>query len=152
MLSLRPDDLTSPETLALIDEHVAEMCATSPAESCHVQAADELAVPGTMLYTAWDGGQLVAMGAIKRLDAERGELKSMRTVEARRGTGAGRAMLRGLIDAAREAGYRSLWLETGVEDLFVPARALYESEGFVRCQPFGSYTDDPLSVFYTLRL
>ena len=34
----------------------------------------------------------------------------------------------------------------------MPARRLYERFGFTRCGPFGSYVEDPNSVFMTLEL
>ena len=69
-----------------------------------------------------------------------------------RGTGAGRALLRHIVAQARERGIRSLWLETGSEDAFISARALYASEGFAPCRPFEGYAPDPLSTFMTREL
>jgi putative acetyltransferase len=37
-------------------------------------------------------------------------------------------------------------------EAFKPAQRLYESVGFVYCGPFGEYTEDPNSVFMTMRL
>jgi len=79
-------------------------------------------------------------------------VKSMRTPEARRRTGAGRALLVHIIAVARERGYERLSLETGTVAAFVPAHRLYESAGFVRTGPFGSYAEDVNSVFMTLAL
>lgn len=76
----------------------------------------------------------------------------MRTPEARRRTGAGRALLVHIIAVARERGYERLSLETGTVAAFVPAHRLYESAGFVRTGPFGSYAEDVNSVFMTLAL
>jgi putative acetyltransferase len=73
----------------------------------------------------------------------------MRVDDRFRGTGVGRAILRHLVAEARSRGMSSLWLETGSPEDFVPARRLYESEGFVECVPFGDYVDDPFSVFMT---
>lgn len=76
----------------------------------------------------------------------------MRTPQAVRRLGAGRAMLAHIIDVAKSRSYERLSLETGSMPAFEPARRLYESFGFTYCGPFGSYAEDPHSVFMTLRL
>lgn len=45
-----------------------------------------------------------------------------------------------------------LSLETGSMEAFAPAQRLYESFGFIRCDPFADYQPDPDSVFMTLEL
>jgi len=97
-------------------------------------------------------GALLGCGALLELDRTHGEVKSMRTPEARRRTGAGRALLMHIIDVARSRGYERLSLETGSVAAFTPAHRLYESAGFTRTGPFGAYIEDPNSVFMTLRL
>ena len=103
-----------------------------------------------------DGGQ--SMGdhqrrpALRQLGPEHGEVKSMHTAESARGRGVGSALLRRLMDTARARGMRRLSLETGSWPYFLPARALYARHGFVECPPFGDYSEDPNSVFMTLRL
>ena len=76
----------------------------------------------------------------------------MRTPEACRRTGAGRALLTHIVAAARGRGYERLSLETGSVPAFRPAHRLYESAGFTCCGPFGGYAVDPNSVFMTLDL
>jgi putative acetyltransferase len=95
---------------------------------------------------------VVGVGALKRLSAEHGEIKSMHTAEAARGRGVGSALLRQIIAAARARGMSRLSLETGSWAYFLPARALYARHGFVECPPFGEYQADPNSVFMTLEL
>jgi putative acetyltransferase len=92
------------------------------------------------------------MGALKRLDAANGEIKSMRVDDAWLGKGAGRRMLEHIFAEARAAGLRALWLETGSTPAFDPAIRLYRSAGFTPCGPFGDYTEDPFSVFLTRAL
>ncbi len=104
------------------------------------------------MWSAWQGDDLVGVGALKELDPTRGELKTMRVDDRFLGTGAGRAMLRHIMAEARARGIRSLWLETGSEPVFAPARGLYASEGFVECAPFEGYGPDPLSTFMTREL
>jgi putative acetyltransferase len=92
---------------------------------------------------------LVGCGALKQIDPLRGELKSMRVIDAYLGRGIGKAILGHLIAEARARGYTSLWLETGSSPAFVPAIAMYAAAGFTRCLPFDGYTADPFSVFMT---
>jgi putative acetyltransferase len=76
----------------------------------------------------------------------------MRTPEALRRRGAGRAILTHIVAEARRRGYRRLSLETGSMAAFAPAQNLYASFGFELCGPFGSYQLDPNSVFMMLEL
>ena len=76
----------------------------------------------------------------------------MRVDDAFVGQGVGRAMLEHIVREARARGMTSLWLETGSGPAFAPAAKLYESAGFTRCGPFGSYVEDPFSVFMTLKI
>ena len=76
----------------------------------------------------------------------------MRTATAFRGKGVGQALLQFIIDHATAQGFTSLSLETGTQDYFTPARALYRKFGFSDCGPFGQYKLDPNSHFMTLKL
>ncbi len=146
------DDLSRPEIHALLEEHLHNMREMSPPESVHALDLDKLRSPDITFWTAWEGPVLVGCGALKELDRLHGEIKSMRTPEALRRKGAGRAMLTHILEQARARGYERLSLETGSFDAFKPARQLYESVGFVCCGPFGTYGEDPNSTFMTLRL
>jgi putative acetyltransferase len=95
---------------------------------------------------------LLGMGALKRLSADHGEIKSMHTVQSMRRRGAGSAMLYHIIATARASGISRLSLETGSWDYFQPAHTLYRNHGFVECQPFADYVLDPNSVFMSLEL
>lgn len=148
-IAFRADDLSGEPTRALIARHLQAMRAYSPPESVHALDVDGLRKPRVMFWSGWSGGEIVCMGALKRLDATRGEIKSMRVADAWLGRGMGRAMLDHIIAEARAMGLASLWLETGTPDPFWPARKLYESAGFRYCEPFEGYVLDPLSVFMT---
>lgn len=148
-LKFRLDDLSGEATRALIVRHLAGMRANSPPESVHAFEIEKLRAPDVTFWSVWQGEEIAGCGAVKRLDARRGELKSMRVADAFLGRGVGRALLGHLIAEARSMGMVSLWLETGSTPAFVPALRLYERAGFVRCGPFDGYTDDPFSVFMT---
>ncbi len=144
------DDPLAPDVRALLDEHLADMYATSPPESVHALDPHTLAGPGMRFYTVRENGVLLGCGALKSHSADFGELKSMRTAAHARGRGVASTLLAALVDEARASGWTRLSLETGVEDYFAPARRLYERHGFIPCGPFADYTDDPNSVYYTL--
>lgn len=146
------DDLTGAATRALIAAHLDGMHDSSPPESVHALDVDGLRHRSITFFSAWIDGELAGIGALKEIDAERGELKSMRVPPRFLGKGVGRALVRHIAAAAHDRGMRSLWLETGSPDDFEPARRLYLSEGFTVCGPFPPYREDPYSVFMTRSL
>ena len=151
-LTFRVDDLTGTPTRALIARHLAGMRAITPEESVHAFDVDKLRAPDVTFWSVWIGEEIAGCGALKVLDARRGELKSMRVADAFLGQGIGRAILDHLMAEARRREMDSLWLETGSAPPFIPALRLYESAGFIRCGPFEGYQEDPFSVFMTRRL
>jgi putative acetyltransferase len=151
-LEFRVDDLSGEQTRALVARHLSGMHEETPPENVFALDVDALRDPAVTFFSGWDGDDLVVIGALKAMDADNGELKSMRVADAHLGTGAGRAILRHIIDQARLRGMSRLWLETGSPDSFLPARRLYESEGFVECEAFGDYPANPFSVFMTREL
>lgn len=151
-LLIRPDDLSGAASRALVAAHLVGMYENTPVESVHALGLDRLTDDGVTMWSAWVDDELAGIGACKDLGDDRAELKSMRVVESFLGQGIGRAILRHIMDDARERGIRSLWLETGSTDDFVAARKLYASEGFAECPPFPPYAPDPLSTFMTREL
>jgi putative acetyltransferase len=149
---MRVDDLSGQAIRALIARHLSGMHENSPPESVHALSVDALKQPGVTFWSAWAGSEIAGCGALKRLDAARGEIKSMRVADRFLGKGVGRAVLEHIIAEAQRMGLTSLWLETGSAEAFRPAIGLYRSAGFKRCGPFGDYVDDPFSVFMTRRL
>lgn len=146
------DDPERDDVRELIAEHLADMHGASPPESVHALDISGLTAPGMTFWSArLPDGTLLGVVALKQLTAG-GELKSMRTTRLARGTGVGRALLEHAIVEATGRGWSTLWLETGAQDYFIPARALYASRGFVECGPFEGYKPDPASTFMRLDL
>ncbi len=151
-MNIIPGDFSDARIVDLLTTHFAAMRATGPAESCHVLPIQAMMVPELAFWAAWEGDALLGVGAVLALSPDHGEIKSMHTARARRGSGAGAAMLRHLIDTSRQRGMTRLSLETGAMDFFIPARTMYERHGFTYCAPFGDYVLDPNSVFMTLEI
>ncbi|MBC7916821.1 MAG: GNAT family N-acetyltransferase [Rhodoferax sp.] len=159
ILHIRLDGLSDPRIAVFLEEHLQDMRATSPPESVHALDLSKLRDPSVHFWSAWlpaeSGaldGTLVGTGAIKRLDVQHAELKSMRTLAALRGQGIAKQILLHILEQARALGFQRLSLETGTQPFFASAHKLYLSHGFEPCGPFGSYTLDRNSRFLTMAL
>lgn len=146
---IRRDDLSGPEVVGLLHQHLAEMASHTPAESVHAMPVERLSGPDVTFWSVWCGDSLAGCGALKHLDAEHAEIKSMRVADAYRRRGVGEVVLQHLLDAARAAGHTRVSLETGSNPPFEAARRLYARHGFTECEPFADYALDPWSVFMT---
>lgn len=151
-MEIRVDDLTGAEITALLEEHLANMHAITPAESVHALPVESLRDPSVTFWSAFENGELLGCGALKELDRHHGEVKSMRTVAKHLRKGVARSLLNHIIAEAKRRGYRQLSLETGAMAEFAPARELYARAGFIECAPFADYMEDPNSAFMTLAL
>ncbi|GAA2470591.1 GNAT family N-acetyltransferase [Terrabacter carboxydivorans] len=146
------DDLTDPAVIDLLEGHVSQLRSMSPPESTHALDLDGLRAPGLTLWVARDGDTVLGCGALAEVGPGHGEVKSMRTAPDAQRRGVARAVLGEILAEARRRGLARVSLETGSDDFFAPARALYAAHGFTECEPFGSYRPDPLSTFMTLEL
>ena len=135
-MQVRLDDLSGPEVRELLEEHLSAMRQLSPPESVHALDIDALRQPGITFWTVWSGNELLGCGALKELDPQHGEIKSMRTATAHKREGVATAMLQHIVAEAQRRGYRRLSLETGSMPAFLAARELYLRGGFQPCGPF----------------
>ena len=142
-------ELDHDDVRALLAQHFTEMRAGSPQSACHVLAADDLKNPAIRFFTLREDSSMLGCGALKRLAADHGELKSMRTAYAALGRGVGKALLDHLVATAQSVGMTRLSLETGSTPQFAAALRLYEREGFEPCGPFAGYVDTPFTRFLT---
>jgi putative acetyltransferase len=152
LMEIRIDDLNSPAVIALLREHLRGVAMHSPPESIHALDLEALRKPDITFWCAWQDAELLGCGALKELDPVHAEIKSMRTASAHLRKGVGARLLHRILDEAALRSYRRLSLETGSMQAFAPARSLYASFGFKACGPFGSYVEDPYSVFMTKEL
>jgi putative acetyltransferase len=145
-------DFRDPGLEPFLQAHLDDIAPTAPAQSRHALDIAKLRQPSVRLWVAQEGSAIVGTGALAALESGHEELKSMRTDPARRGRGIASCLLEHLLADARSRAVRRVSLETGSMGFFAAARALYGKAGFVRCPPFGAYTNDPNSVYMTLAL
>ena len=148
-IRIERDDAGREDVQHLLAGHLADMFAASPAESVHALAPAALSDPAVAFWTARQGTELLGCGALKEIGPGEGEIKSMRTAAHARGRGVATLLLARIQADARESGYTRLFLETGSQEFFAPARRLYQRHGFEECAPFADYAPDPNSVFMT---
>ncbi|KOO12765.1 acetyltransferase [Vibrio xuii] len=151
-MEIKIDDLSGGEVIELLEEHLADMYATSPPESVHALDVDALKSPDITFFSGWVNGELQGCLAIKQLTPRHVELKSMRTSNSSRKSGVATKLLIHALNTAIDKGYRKVSLETGTQQFFQPARNLYEKFGFTYCEPFANYELDPHSHFMTREL
>ncbi|CCN49302.1 putative Acyl-CoA N-acyltransferase [Vibrio nigripulchritudo MADA3029] len=151
-MEIKIDLLDGQEIVALLNEHLEDMYATSPPESVHALDLDALKKPDITFWSAWDEGELLGCAALKQLDETHAEIKSMRTTRTARNRGVASQLLKHVLNVAKERNYSRLSLETGSMEFFKPARTLYEKHGFEYCPPFADYQPDPNSEFMTKKL
>ena len=146
------DDLRGPAIARLLHEHLQNLSALSPPESMHALNLDALRRSDITFWSAWENDELLGCGALKELDPDHGEIKSMRTVANHLRKGVASGVLQHILIEARRRRYRRVSLETGSAKPFEPARRLYAKFGFLPCGPFADYVEDPNSVFMTQEL
>ncbi|MEM6637103.1 MAG: GNAT family N-acetyltransferase [Pseudomonadota bacterium] len=152
MPRIRAADPLDASARDLIRRHLTLMWASSPPGSVHAMESKDLADQEARFFLMEMDGRPVGMGAIKAIDPDHAELRSMHVLDEMRGRGLSKHMLEHLLETALRKGFRRVSLETGAQTAFTAARGLYASAGFTPCAPFAGYTEDPNSVFFTKRL
>jgi putative acetyltransferase len=146
-LRIREDDLESEPTRSLLAFHLEEMHRTSPPGSVFALDYSGLRAPGVTVWSAWRGGAIAGIGALKILTDGTGEIKSMRTHPDHLRSGVAALVLDHIIEEARRRGLSRLSLETGSGPFFEPALALYRSRGFTNGEAFGEYLSSAFNQF-----
>ena len=152
MFDIREDDLSGQATQALLALHLSGMHANSPPGSVFALDLSGLRAANVTVWTVWDGDALAGVGALKALDGEVGELKSMRTDPRHLRKGVAAALLEHIVSVARARGLKRLSLETGRGPAFEPALALYRRRGFVDGEAFADYAPGTFSQFLHMDL
>jgi len=149
MLKLIEGNFNLPEVNLLLKKHFIELRAASPKGSAHVLDIPGLQELSIKFWSLWEDGQLMGCGALKFLDKEHGEFKSIRIQDNFRGKGNGIMVINHLIDEAKKLKIKKLSIETGAGKFFAPARKLFDSCGFKPCKPFAHYKEDVNSLYLT---
>ena len=136
----------------LLKKHFIELRSVSPAGSTHVLDIDGLKDPSIKFWSIWEDNKLVGCGALKFLEKNHGEFKSIRVADEFKKKGIGERIINHLIGEAKKLKISKLSIETGAGDFFLPARNLFSKFGFKSCPPFAHYKEDPNSCYYTLDL
>lgn len=152
MIRVGAASLADPQVHALVSFHQQDMHEVSPPGTSYALDLSGLSGADVTVLGAWEGGRLVGIGALKRLDDETAELKSMRTLPDCLGKGVAKAILTELVAVARREGLGRLSLETGTSTDFAPAIELYTKNGFVAGDAFAEYANGPHNQCYHLDL
>ncbi|NHZ44077.1 GNAT family N-acetyltransferase [Massilia aquatica] len=138
MIAISACDPDSFDARVLIEELSAALAAITGDSGKASFAADDARTARALFVVArGEAGQLLGCAALRALEgnADVGEIKRM---FARPGTkSAGAALLAHLERAAREFGYRALWLET--RKVNTRAVAFYERHGYRTIPNYGKY-------------
>ncbi len=137
------------EVNELLAKHFVELRAASPEGSAHVLDIPGLKVPSIKFWSLWKDSMLIGCGALKFLNDEHGEFKSIRIHDKFRKKNYGVKVISHLINEAKKLKIKRLSIETGAGDFFIPARKLFEKSGFTVCEPFAHYKEDVNSVYLT---
>ena len=149
MLKSIEGNFNNPEVHELLIKHFIELRSVSPEGSTHVLDIAGLKDPSIKFWSLWDENNLMGIGALKFLDKEHGEFKSIRVSDKFKDKRNGSKIINHLINEAKKLNIKRLSLETGAGDFFLAARKLFNKCGFKTCKPFSHYKNDINSVYMT---
>jgi len=133
------EESLSEELAQILEVHWLFCTTNTPIEHVYALEPSKLFAPDIAVFGARVLDELVGVGAMRVLDADHAELKSMHTLAKSRGRGVGKAVVAHIEDFAKARGVKRISLETGTSDAFKPARLLYASLGYRECEAFGEY-------------
>ena len=150
MLKSIEGNFDNPEVHELLIKHFIELRSVSPEGSAHVLDIAGLKDPSIKFWSLWEESDLMGSGALKFLDKEHGEFKSIRVSDNFKSKGYGTKVINHLINEAKKLNIKRLSLETGAGDFFLTARKLFIKCGFEPCEPFSHYKKDINSIYMTM--
>ena len=133
----------------LLKKHFIELRAASPEGSAHVLDIPGLKDKSIKFWSLWQDEMLMGCGALKFLEKDHGEFKSIRIHDNFRRMGNGVNVVNHLIIEAKKLNVKRLSIETGAGEFFKPARKLFKHCGFETCDPFAHYKEDVNSIYLT---
>tara|TARA_B110000114_G_scaffold89944_1_gene95116 strand:+ start:93 stop:560 length:468 start_codon:yes stop_codon:yes gene_type:complete len=150
MLKSIEGNFDNSEVHEFLIKHFIELRSVSPEGSAHVLDITGLQDSSIKFWSLWEESDLMGSGALKFLDKDHGEFKSIRVSDRFRNKGNGRKIINHLINEAKKLNIKRLSLETGSGEFFMPARELFVKCGFKICKPFSHYKDDINSVYLSM--
>ena len=152
MLKSLEGNFDNPEVNKLLTNHFIELRAASPEGSAHVLDIPGLKISSIKFWSLWENERLFGCGALKFLDKEHGEFKSIRIHDYFRNQGNGTKLINHLINEAKKLSIKRLSIETGSGKFFEPARKLFKRCEFEPCKPFAHYKEDVNSIYLTKQI
>ena len=149
-ISIRPADTRTPpiqQQISALDEYQA---ALYPPESNHLEPVDKLVPPEYYFIAAWKGQDIMGIASFRRVSGTYVEIKRLYVPHQNRGLGLAIKLMDALEEKAIQEGYSEAQLETGIHQN--EALSLYQKLGYEKTGPFGSYQEDPMSVFMRKKL
>ena len=152
MLKSIEGNFDHPEVYELLTKHFVELKTASPQGSAHVLDISGLKDLSIKFWSLWENEKLFGCGALKFLDKEHGEFKSIRIHENYRNKGKGIKVIKHLIIEAKRLKIKRISIETGSGKFFEPARKTFKKCNFLPCKPFAHYKEDVNSMYFTKQI
>ena len=149
-MKLIEGNFDNPEVNELLVKHFIELRSVSPEGNTHVLDIAGLKDPSIKFWSLCEQDQLIGCGALKFLNKNHGEFKSIRVADKFRKKGNGIKVINHLINKAKKLNIKKISLETGAGNFFIPARKLFSKCGFRICKPFAHYKEDPDACYMSL--
>ena len=145
-LAIEAVSANSADAIALIAELDEELRRRYPTDKVYGLSPRDVEDPETTFLIGRIAGEVVACGAVRRLDTTTGEVKRMFVRPAYRRQGLSRLILTALEEDASRRGIRTLRLETGT--LQPEAIALYQSAGYTAVPLYGEFVGNLRSLCF----
>ncbi len=149
MLKIIEGNFDHPEVNKLLKNHFIELRAASPEGSAHVLDIPGLKDTSIKFWSLWENDKIFGCGALKILNKDHGEFKSIRIHNNFKNQGKSIKIIEHLIDEAKKLKIKRISLETGAGKFFEPARKLFKKCNFRPCKKFAHYKEDVNSIYLT---
>jgi putative acetyltransferase len=154
-ITIQSEDPRTPDIHKFIDDLDAYQAELYPPESNHLEPVENLITPDYYFIAARTENKLLGIASFRRMPAHKGsqpyvEIKRLYVPQKFRGKGLATQLMDALEEKALAEGYSQACLETGISQN--EALRLYKKRGYQKTLPFGTYREDPLSVFMRKKL
>jgi putative acetyltransferase len=150
IILIRPADPMTPPIQKMISNLDDYQASLSPSESNHLEPVEKLVSSEYYFIAAWKDHELLGIASFRRISGAYVEIKRWYVPHQHRGMGLAIKLMDALEEKAVQEGFSEARLETGIHQN--EALRLYQKLGYEKTEPFGSYQEDPLSVFMQKKL